>query len=101
MVETIAIIAGVISGLGVILGTLWKVHKFLDRLEDKYNEMNETLKQNTLYILKMAVTDKEMPLVERIHAGEEYLDLGGNGTIKKKYKHLLEEYEAREEEHMQ
>ena len=40
MIETIAIIAGVISGLGVILGTLWKVHKFLEILEDKYDEMN-------------------------------------------------------------
>ena len=49
----------------------------------------------------MAVLSEEMPLIDRIHAGEEYVKLGGNGTIKKKYQHLLEEYEAREEEHMQ
>lgn len=101
MIETIAIIAGVISGLGVILGALWKIHKFLERLEDKYDEMNEAIKENTIYVLRMAVLSEEMPLIDRIHAGEEYVKLGGNGTIKKKYQHLLEEYEAREEEHMQ
>lgn len=101
MIEMIAIIAGVISGLGVIGGALWKIHKFLDRLEDKYDEMNDTLKQNTLYILKMSVLSEEMPLVDRIHAGELYVSMGGNGTIRKKYEHLLEEYEKREEEHRQ
>lgn len=96
MVDTIAIIAGVISGLGIILGTLWKIHNFLDKLENKYDEINNTLKENTMYILKMAVLSEEMPLLDRIHAGELYVNMGGNGTIKKKYEHLLEEYEKRE-----
>lgn len=99
--EIIAVIAGLFSGLGVILGTLWKVHRLLTGLEKKYDEMNEMIKENTMCILKMAVVSEEMPLVERIHAGEEYLDLGGNGAVKKKYNHLVEEYEAREEKHMQ
>lgn len=99
--EIIAVIAGLFSGLGVILGALWKVHRLLTKLEKKYDEMNEMIKENTMCILKMAVVSEEMPLVERIHAGEEYLDLGGNGAVKKKYNHLVEEYEAREEKHMQ
>lgn len=101
MIETIAVIAGVISGLGIIGGTLWKVHKFLDSLENKYDEINDTLKQNTLYTLKMAVLSEEMPLLDRVKAGEAYIKMGGNGTIKLKYQHLLEEYERRESEHMQ
>lgn len=101
MVEMIAIIAGVISGISVILGAFWKIHKFLDTLEKKYEEMNNTLKDNTMYILRMAVLNEEMPLVDRIQAGEKYIALGGNGTIKKKVGHLIEEYESREEEHMQ
>lgn len=99
--EIIAVIAGLFSGIGVILGALWKVHRLLTGLEKKYDEMNEMIKENTMCILKMAVVSEEMPLVERIHAGEEYLDLGGNGAVKKKYNHLVEEYEAREEKHMQ
>ena len=99
--EIIAVIAGLFSGIGVILGALWKVHRLLTKLEKKYDEMNEMIKENTMCILKMAVVSEEMPLVERIHAGEEYLDLGGNGAVKKKYNHLVEEYEAREEKHMQ
>lgn len=101
MAETIVLIAGVVSGIGVILGTLWKVHKFLDAMERKYDEMNETLKDNTIYTLKMAVLSTEMPLVDRIEAGEKYMALGGNGKVKKKVEHLIEEYESREKEHMQ
>ena len=101
MVEMIAVIAGVISSISVILGALWKVHRLLTELEKKYEEMNSTLKDNTMYILRMAVLNEEMPLVDRIQAGEKYIALGGNGTIKKKVGHLIEEYESREEEHMQ
>ena len=101
MVEMIALIAGVISGISVILGALWKVHRLLTKLEKKYEEMNSTLKDNTMYILRMSVLSEEMPLVDRIHAGEKYIALGGNGAVKKKVGHLIEEYESREEEHMQ
>ena len=101
MVEMIALIAGVISSISVILGALWKVHRLLTELEKKYEEMNNTLKDNTMYILRMSVLSEEMPLVDRIHAGEKYIALGGNGAVKKKVGHLIEEYESREEEHMQ
>ena len=63
--------------------------------------MNSTLKDNTMYILRMSVLSEEMPLVDRIHAGAKYIALGGNGAVKKKVGHLIEEYESREEEHMQ
>ena len=54
--------------------------------------MNDILQKNTLYILKMAVLNEDMPLLDRIHAGEQYMDLGGNGVVKKKYQELLKEY---------
>ena len=66
MVETIAVIAGIFSGLGVILGALWKVHRLLTKLEKKYDEMNEMIKENTMCILKMAVVSK--PKLSKLQA---------------------------------
>ena len=52
-----------------------------------------------LYLLKMAVLSEELPLLDRIHAGEQYIALGGNGLIKKKYQELLKEFDERERVH--
>ena len=55
--------------------------------------MNDILKNNTLFILKIAVLDEQLPLTDRLKAGELYMDLGGNGAVKKKYQELLKEYD--------
>ena len=77
-----------------------KTYKFFRGLEDKYDSMNETLRKNTVYILKIAIMSEEMPLVDRLKAGEMYLSMGGNGMIKRKYNDLMDEYEKRENSHM-
>lgn len=50
---------------------------------------------NRMSILQLKITNKDMPLEERIKAGKEYLDLGGNGTVKIMYSELLDEYKQR------
>ena len=62
-------------------------------MEKKYDDMNDLLKSNTIHLLKIAVLDDKLPLTDRIHAGEQYIKLGGNGTIKRIYEKLLDEYE--------
>jgi hypothetical protein len=70
-----------------------KIYKFFNSIEKKYDQMNETLKKNTLYILKIAILSEELPLIDRIHAGEAYVAMGGNGMVKKKLDRLISEYE--------
>ena len=67
--------------LGAAVGSLitWKL------LEKKYKDIDSMLKTNTLHILKLAVLNDNLPLTDRINAGEQYIKLGGNGFIKKKY----------------
>ena len=91
MREYIIMIASIVTAITVISSTCFKVYIFFRNLEKKYDEMNDILQKNTLYILKMAVLDEQLPLTERIHAGELYMDLGGNGVVKKKYQELLKE----------
>ena len=92
MREYIIMIASIVTAITVISSTCFKVYKFFRNLEKKYDEMNDILKNNTLYILKIAVLDEQLPLTDRLKAGELYMDLGGNGAVKKKYQELLKEY---------
>ena len=93
MIDIILIIASVVTALTAITAFLFKIYNFFRKLEIKYDEMNDLLKNNTIHLLKIAVLDDKLPLTDRIHAGEQYIILGGNGFIKKKYEKLLEEYE--------
>ena len=99
MINTILLTASVITAIMGIGAFLYKTYSFFRNLEDKYDEMNDTIKQNTIYILKIAIMSEEMPLVDRIHAGEAYIAAGGNGMVKKKLNQLIEEYEEREKNH--
>lgn len=93
MVQTFLLVGSIISALTVIITFMMKIYKFFNSIEKKYDQMNETLKKNTLYILKIAILSEELPLVDRIHAGETYVAMGGNGMVKKKLDRLISEYE--------
>ena len=100
--EGLTMIASCVTAITVILTGFWRVHKFIrnteekyDKIEDKFEKINETMRINTIHLLKIAVLDEDLPITDRIHAGEEYIALGGNGFIKKKYEKLLEEYERK------
>ena len=99
MVEYVITIASIVTAVTVISTACFNIYKFFRTLENKYDEMNKLLQQNTLYLLKMAVLSEELPLLDRIHAGEQYIALGGNGLIKKKYQELLKEFDERERVH--
>lgn len=45
--------------------------------------IEEHCRENYLTGLRLTVMNKEMPLGERISAGVKYIDLGGNGEVKK------------------
>lgn len=93
MIDTVLLIASIVSAFTVIGAFMIKTYKFFSKIEKKYDDMNENLRKNTLYILKLAILSEEMPMVDRIHAGEAYIALGGNGVVKKKLEKLMLEYE--------
>ena len=99
MIENVLLIASLIGALTGIGAFMYKIYNFFRSIENKYEEMSATMKQNTIYILKIAIMSEEMPLVDRIHAGEAYISMGGNGMVKKKLNQLMEEYDEREQSH--
>lgn len=89
MAEKIILIASVISGLLVILGTCVKVYKFIRKWEKWVDEQSEHSLDNYLSIKRLTIMSHDMPLSERIAAGEKYVKYGGNGEVKHKYEELL------------
>ena len=45
--------------------------------------IEEHCRENYLTGLRLTIMSKDMPLGERISAGVKYIDLGGNGEVKK------------------
>ena len=86
-------IGSIVSAAAAIVCALWKLtilfHKVLSKLED-FEEAN---KRNELHIMKLALFNDGLPLVDRIQCGKRYLELGGNGTGKVQYELLLEQME--------
>lgn len=70
---------GLVSTITVIL-TLVGIGSSLRK---KVNAIVKDLKGHHQDILKLIVTNNDMPLHERIRAGEEYVGNGGNGEISK------------------
>lgn len=87
MSEQIILIGEVITALftiGSIVGIMWKLFK-------KINNFEETLNYNTVTTLKLLIINENIPLDERVIAGQRYIELGGNGAIKKLVEKLTEE----------
>ena len=52
-------------------------------------DMSEHSLDNYLSVKRLTIMSHEMPLSERIAAGEKYIKAGGNGEVKHKYEELL------------
>ena len=89
MIETILLVASVLTALGVIIASAVKVYKFIRKCEKWIDETNEHSLDNYLSIKRLTIMSHEMPLSERIAAGEKYIKYGGNGEVKSKYNELL------------
>lgn len=89
MANNIILIASVLTALGVIITTAAKIYKFIRRWERWVEEQSEHALDNYLSIKRLTIMSHEMPLSERIAAGEKYIKYGGNGEVKHKYEELL------------
>lgn len=87
-------IASIITSLTVIFTAVIKVYKLVRRVENKLEAYDKNLEELNLHLNKMALLDTNLPLIDRIHAGEWYIAHGGNGIGKKVYNQLLDELDT-------
>lgn len=68
----------------------------VSELSDQQKKMQEHQDKNYLGILRLEIMSEEMPVSERIIAGKEYLDHGGNGDVSKFYKQFVKDHTSKE-----
>ena len=86
----------IVKALGMVLGTWLTVHysnkKSAKTLEAKVDKLIENDKDQYLSILRLTIFEENLPISERIIAGDKYLKKGGNGDTKKYYEKMLAEH---------
>lgn len=83
-------IAALLSALGVIIAAAIKVIGVANKVRNSIDVFNKTVAdlkdhtaENYMSLLRLTIMSSEMPIGERIVAGHKYLQLGGNGDVKK------------------
>ncbi|MGN0533280.1 MAG: hypothetical protein ACI4IK_02870 [Eubacterium sp.] len=98
VIEAIVLIASIITSLTVIITAIVTCYKFIRKWDKWVEKKDEHDKENYLSLLRLTIVSHEMPLSERIEAGDKYIERGGNGAVKQKYKELLTIYQEQNKE---
>lgn len=88
----IQLIESLFTFLGIYVTVAWSNKKATKRLEEKVDKLVEHDEDQYLSILRLTIMCPEMPISERIIAGDKYEKKGGNGEVKKYYKQLIAEH---------
>ena len=88
----IALIDGVLTLAGVCITVITTNRKANKKLEEKVDKLVEHDQDQYLSILRLTIMSPEMPVSERIIAGDKYVKKGGNGDVKKYYQKMLNEH---------
>ena len=92
--DNIIYLGSVIAALAAIVTAVCKFIIFCNAVLEKFEEYDRAIKDNTLQILKVTLLNPNLPIEERLHAGDLYLEKGGNGYGKKVYNELLKEVDV-------
>lgn len=99
MANTIILVASVITALTVIITTAIKVYKFIRKWEKWIDKKDKHDNEQYVQILRLVIMTPEMPLSERIAAGDIYVnELHKNGGVKQKYNELLARFKEEHKE---
>ena len=88
----ITLIESVLTFAGICVTVYFSSKKSNAKLEAKVDKLVEHDEDQYLSILRLTVMSEEMPISERIIAGDKYVKKGGNGEVKKYYEKMLAEH---------
>ena len=64
----------------------------VDEVAKKVDTLVQHDKDQYLSILRLTIMSEEMPVSERIIAGDKYIKAGGNGDVKKYYQQMIKDH---------
>ena len=88
----IALVEAVFTFLGIWITVRSSQKKASAELLEKVNTLVEHDEDQYLSILRLTIVEENMPISERIIAGDKYIKKGGNGDVKKYYQKMLAEH---------
>lgn len=98
-IEIVVLISSAITSLTVIISSLVAVYKFLRKWDKWIKQKDKHDTEQYVQILRLVIMAPEMPLSERIAAGDTYVnELHRNGAVKQKYNELLHKFQ---QEHLE
>lgn len=93
LIEIVIISASVITSLTVIITALATAYKFIRKWDKWVRQKDKHDIEQYVQILRLVIMTPEMPLSERISAGDTYVnELHRNGAVKQKYNELLQRF---------
>ena len=84
-----AVVNAVVGAIQKKRGKATTQEAHLAEIDRKLGKMQEHQDEQYLAILRLTIMSEEMPMAERLIAGEKYKKMGGNGDVKK-FLHQLE-----------
>lgn len=100
VISNITQICTSLAAIGSVLTIFLKVLNPLKSIESRIEKLEAYSQSDYMNTLKLTIMSEEIPLEERLIAGEKYVQEGGNGAIKVKYQLLREEYSHRNGGHV-
>lgn len=88
----ITLIESLLTFAGICVTVIVSNKKANKKLEEKVDKLVEHDEDQYLSILRLTIMSEDMPISERIIAGDKYVKKGGNGDVKKYYQKMIEEH---------
>ena len=93
LIEIVIISASVITASTVIITAVTTAYKFIRKWDKWVKQKDKHDIEQYVQILRLVIMTPEMPLSERISAGDTYVnELHRNGAVKQKYNELLQRF---------
>lgn len=95
LIEIIILVASIITAVSVILTAIITAYKFIRKWDKWVKQKDKHDIEQYVQILRLVIMTPEMPLTERISAGDTYVnELHRNGAVKQKYNELLHRFKT-------
>ncbi len=92
-IQSTATLCGYLSVIIALIGTLWRLSRPLKEIVQRLERVEQYQHKDYLCMLRLTIMSEEMPMEERLAAGEKYVNEGGNGAVKARYHLMIEEYQ--------
>ena len=77
--------AKIIVAIGGAAAVIWGIIKPVAKILKEIDELKKHQRENYMQTLRLVIMSEEIPLEERIKAGDDYIKEGGNGAIRHFY----------------